>query len=165
MFRQDQRGTQTLSLDVNGFYLVLSDCDRVYKFHWGLYLAKALQYGVVYHIISDSNGKLILETGPVENPFTFSHIILAIKLADMDPALHEALADRLAEVPVAYSTRFRENITCRVWVKEALFLLDDQGYIKLIREVIALEREAIGAAIVQKIGGTRLILKSAAVQV
>ncbi|CAG8159259.1 unnamed protein product [Penicillium salamii] len=41
------------------------------------------------------------------------------------------MLDCVVRIPIVYPTRFHENITCRVWLKEALFLLDGEGFIKL----------------------------------
>lgn len=56
----------------------------------------------------------------------------------------------MAQIPIQYSARFREDITCRVWVKEALFALDDEGYIKLTKSVDAIDNEARSEAIKNK---------------
>lgn len=53
----------------------------------------------------------------------------------MDPILHGSLAERLADVPVT------EPVTCRLWLKRALFALDDEGYTGLTKEVDDIEME------------------------
>lgn len=56
-------------------------------------------------------------------------LLVALKIAVMDPCLHEPLAERLAAVPVT------QSVTCRLWLRQALFDLDNEGYIKLTRTV------------------------------
>ncbi|RAH47538.1 uncharacterized protein BO95DRAFT_461918 [Aspergillus brunneoviolaceus CBS 621.78] len=69
--------------------------------------------------------------------------------------------DRLAQVPIEYSTRFREAITCRVWLKEALFALDDEGYIKLMKDIGSIEDEAKGQAVRNRVARKVTVTKSA----
>lgn len=46
--------------------------------------------------------------------------------------LHQALSDRLALVPLCWGAmRVNRGFTCRSWVLEALFVLDDEGYVDL----------------------------------
>lgn len=92
-------------------------------------------------------------------------LLVALKIGVLNPILHEPLLDRLKEIPIAYSTRFHESITCRVWLKEALFALDDEGYTKLTRSVNDIEVEARNLAIQNKSQGKKTISRSAGSQV
>lgn len=87
-------------------------------------------------------------------------LLAAIKIGVVDLVLHQALHDRLQQIPIAYSTRFHESITCLVWLKEALFALDDEGYIKLTRSVDEIEAEAKILAIQNKSMGQRTVSRS-----
>jgi hypothetical protein len=89
---------------------------------------------------------------------------VALKIGVLNPTFHQSLLDRLKEIPIAYSTRFHESITCRVWLKEALFALDDEGYINLTGSVNDIEREATNLAIQNKIQGKKTISRSAGSQ-
>ena len=73
--------------------------------------------------------------------------------------LHDALAKRLTEIPVQPSSRYGP-ITCRVWVKEALEELDNEGYIKLQGKVNDIEQEAIDEAVGNKLRRKRTTIKS-----
>jgi hypothetical protein len=74
------------------------------------------------------------------------------------------LLDRLWQIPIAYSTQFHESITCRVWLKEALFALDDEGYIKLTESVDDIEAEAKNLAMRNKSRGTKTVARSSGSQ-
>lgn len=59
-------------------------------------------------------------------------LLLALKLGSLEPVLHQALSDRLALVPLCWGAmRMNRVFTCRSWVLEALFVLDDEGYVDL----------------------------------
>lgn len=87
-------------------------------------------------------------------------LLVATKVAAIDPVLRDALRSRLAEVPIEYSARFREDITCRVWLKEALFALDNEGYIKLIQSVDEIEQESKIVAMTNKHRHEKSVIKS-----
>lgn len=50
-------------------------------------------------------------------------LLVALRIAVMDPTLHSSLTERLAAVPVT------PPVTCRLWLKQAPFHLDNEGYI------------------------------------
>lgn len=64
-------------------------------------------------------------------------LLLALKIAVTDPSMHDALAVRLEAVPV------EPPVTCRLWLQKALYELDNEGYIKLTRQVGDTEGEAV----------------------
>lgn len=78
----------------------------------------------------------------------------------LDPAIHANLLERLYQIPIIDSVRFRERITCRVWVKEALFALDDEGYIILTRSVDENEVKARNLGLRKKSLGRRAVVGS-----
>ncbi|OOF94898.1 hypothetical protein ASPCADRAFT_208553 [Aspergillus carbonarius ITEM 5010] len=150
-----------LQFETNGLYLLLSDRGAESTFHWGLYLAKSPTFGDIFNIVNSPNPKVwTYEPKSNQHVNTSRRYILALKVGDLEPALHGPLGTRLSEVPIEYSTRFHEAITCRVWVKEALFALDDEGYIKLIEAVNGIETEARYAAMLNKANGKRTVAKS-----
>lgn len=83
-----------------------------------------------------------------------------LKIAVLDPILHQAFFHRLAQIPIVDSARYRERITCRVWLKEALYTLDDEGYISLTASVDDVESEARGLAMKNKSSGARKLVPS-----
>lgn len=90
-------------------------------------------------------------------------LLLALKIGALEPVLHKALAGRLALVPLTlFSTRFREQLSCRVWVKEALFALDDEGYVNLGQRVRNVEEEAKYLAMLSKSQCERKVMRSVA---
>jgi hypothetical protein len=150
-----------ISLETNGLYLLLSDIGAERQFHWGFYLAKDPQNGVIFHLINGphTGNKWQYQVKTNENVSNSLNLLVAMKIAVMDPVLHDPLAERLAGVPIQPSSRYGP-ITCRVWVKEALHVLDDYGYISLKAKVNDIEQEAIDEAVGNYLRDRRTVIKS-----
>lgn len=154
------------TFEVNGLYIFLSDRgDKNYTIHWGLYLHQSTTSRYIYHLINEPNStSWRFESRPSQNVMYSQRLPVALKIGVLNPTLHEPLLDRLKEIPITYSTRFHESITCRVWLKEALFALDEEGYTKLTRSVNDIEVEARNLAIQNKSQGKKTISRSAGSQ-
>ncbi|KAJ5359608.1 uncharacterized protein N7496_012021 [Penicillium cataractarum] len=150
------------NFEVNGLYILLTDRgENSFAFHWGFYLHQSGISGCIYHLINDDGpASWRFDSRLSENVMFSQRLLAAIKIGVIDLVLHQALPDRLQEIPIAYSTRFHESITCRVWLKEALFALDDEGYVKLTRSVDEIEAEAKILAIQNKSMGQRTVSRS-----
>lgn len=138
---------KSIDFDVNGLYIVLSNMDQAYLFHWGLFLAKTSKAGTNFHITNGltTRYKWKYESKPNRNLNESRTLLFASKIAVLDPALHEPLAEQLAAVPIASSPRYG-SISCRVWVKEALATLDDLGFIKLTEDLYIIETHLVDKA-------------------
>ncbi|KAL1873745.1 hypothetical protein Plec18167_006263 [Paecilomyces lecythidis] len=150
-----------INLDPNGLYILLSDIGAEFRFHWGLYLAKESAYGTIFHVINGphTGNKWEYQTKS-SNRIPYSlNLLLAIKIAVIDPVLHDALAERLAQVPVRDSGRYGP-VSCRVWLKEALEELDNEGYIALKAPVSQIEEDAINDAEDNRARRRRTVIKS-----
>jgi hypothetical protein len=154
------------TFEINGLYILLSDRgEKSYTFHWVLYLHQSTTSGYIYHLINDPDStSWRFDPQPSRNVMYSQELLVALKIGVLNPTLHQSLLDRLKEIPIAYSTRFHESITCRVWLKEALFELDDEGYINITGSVNDIEREATNLAIQNKIQGKKTISQSAGSQ-
>ncbi|KAK2762048.1 hypothetical protein FQN54_001054 [Arachnomyces sp. PD_36] len=151
----------SLNFDPNGLYIVLSDIGAIDRFHWGLYLATSEDIGVIFHLTNPPNSsEWIYETRTTSNMRQSVNLLVATKIAVIDPVLGGIMPDRLAQIPIQYSARFREDITCRVWLKEALFALDEEGFIKLTASVDDVENESKVAALTNKFQRTKGVIKS-----
>lgn len=154
--------TDRLSLDSNGFYILLFDVGDDCRFHWVLYHAQSPDSGIVSYLLQvQDTDAWVFETKTSADVGSSRNLIVAVKLAVIEPELADALSKRLAQIPIGYSARFREDVTCRVWVKEALFALDDEGYIKLIKSIDDIEMEANTTAMLNKYRKQRSVIKSA----
>lgn len=125
----------------------LSNMGEKMHFHWGLFLATDSRNGTVFHLVNhrDTNFEWKFATKPNRNMSSSVTLLLASKIAVMDPVLHQPLEDTLASVPIVSSLRYGP-ISCRSWVKEALETLDDSGFIKLTQNVDIIEETLVRRA-------------------
>jgi hypothetical protein len=139
--------------------------ENNYTFHWGLYLQKAPKLGCIYHLINDTGQTTWRFESRPSHDVIYSQILrVAVKIGVIEPGLQQAFLERLQQIPIAYSTRFHENIICRVWLKEALFALDDEGYIQLTQGLNDIEEETRNTAIRNMSGGRKTIVRSKGTQ-
>lgn len=128
-----------ISFEANGLYIFLTDIGAERQFHWGFYLAKGPKNGVIFHMINSvRTGDKWEYQAKSSNTVPYSKmLLLALNIAVIEPELHDALAQRLPAVSSDGA------ITCRVWLRNALQELDDEGFIKLIASVDKVEEEAV----------------------
>ncbi|KAJ5153682.1 uncharacterized protein N7500_009121 [Penicillium coprophilum] len=155
-----------MTFEVNGLYILLSDRgDNSYTFHWRFYLHQSPISGSIYHLLNDIDPTIWrFEHLPNQDVDYDPSLLGALKIGELDPTLHAAFLERLQQIPIVDSIRFRERVTCRVWLKEALFALDDEGYIILTRNVDDIEAEARNLALRNKSLGRRTVAKSSGSQ-
>lgn len=153
-----------LLFEPNALYILLLDRGDTYLFHWQLYLTTTALEGRTFHITNDAGPTTWqYESSTTKDMPQLRRLLLALKISALEPVLHKALTDRLTLVPLTlFSTRFREHLSCRVWVKEALFALDDEGYVNLGKSVRDIEEEAKYLAILYKSKCERKVVRSAA---
>lgn len=150
-----------INLDPNGFYILLTDIGYERQFHWGLYLATSSTSGVIFHLTNNptTGNKWAYQTKTSTNVPSSLNLLVALKVGVLDSDMHDAVGERLAQVPATNSSRYG-NITCRVWVKEALFALNDEGYLTLTRSVDYIEDEATMQAAQNKSRQIRTAIRS-----
>lgn len=142
---------ETLKFDAGGLYILVSDIGAERQFHWGLYLATTSSSGFIFHLINNesTNNTWGYQMKASTNVPSSISLLVAVKIAVLDSVLQDALPDRLAQVAIQDSSLYGK-ITCRIWVKQALHELDDEGYIKLTQSVNAVEEEALDIAMDNK---------------
>lgn len=92
---------------------------------------------------------------------TCGRVVVALQAGAIGPLLHAALAAILRLVPLTiYSVRYRESLCCRVWVQEALYALDDEGYLNIAKTAKEVEQEGRQLAILNKSRGTKSVVRS-----
>ncbi|KAF7588087.1 hypothetical protein BBP40_006186 [Aspergillus hancockii] len=134
--------TNGLYILLSDLYILLSDLGSDIQFHWAFYLVRSPGHGVMFHMINN------IETGNTWKyqsksitgiPNTLN-VLVAMKIAVIDPTLHAALAERLASVSDT------APVTCCLWLKRALQDLDDEGYIQLAGKVDDIEEDGLTEA-------------------
>ncbi|EEH22620.1 hypothetical protein PABG_04831 [Paracoccidioides brasiliensis Pb03] len=161
-------------LEPNSLYILLFRQGEAYQFHWGLFLttttsstpaaeetvespesaapaettATTSPPGTLFELINPNPSNSRHWTYSTSTLATFTHKnnpISALKISTIEPILHEPVHALLATIPVVtYSHRFGEDMSCRVWLKEALYALDQSGFIQLVWTVDEIEKEAKG---------------------
>ncbi|KAJ5123391.1 hypothetical protein N7448_009488 [Penicillium atrosanguineum] len=154
----------SLAFEANSLYILILDRGDTYLFLWSLYLTTTATEGIHFHIINDSGPTdWKYERTPTDKMPFLRRLLVALKIGAVESKMHGALSDRLALVPLTlFSTRFREKLSCRVWAKEALFALDDEGFLDLGKTVQGIEEEANYLAMMAKSKGDRKVVRSAA---
>ncbi|KAJ5948458.1 hypothetical protein N7454_001765 [Penicillium verhagenii] len=154
--------TTPLVFESNALYIAILDRGDTYLFHWELYLAKTATEGIVFHITNDTDQTAweYKQTSTSEMP-QLRRLLLALKIGSVEPVLHNALSNRLASITLSpFSSRFSEHLNCRVWVKEALFVMDDEGYVNLSKGPGEIEEEARYLAMLNKSKSERKAIRS-----
>lgn len=148
--------------DVNGLYILLSLMPEEDAYHWGFYLAvnnplpnnpmnDGRVLGISMHVTKTptndpaTNNKWRYEQKERSGTTRSKTVIVALKIAVLDPVLHQPLGDHLSRIPLQHSTIFHEASSCRVWLKDALYSLDQHGFIKLKTSVEEIEEEGFDA--------------------
>ncbi|KAF4772176.1 hypothetical protein N7455_009014 [Penicillium solitum] len=151
-----------LTFEINGLYILLPNRgDKSYTFHWRLYLHQNTTSGSIYHLLNDIDPTIWrFEHLPDQTVIYEESLLGALKIGVLDPTLHAHFLGRLRQILIADSVRFRERITCRVWLKEALFALDEEGYIMLTRRVDDIKAEARNLALRNKSLGRRTVVRN-----
>ncbi|CAG8930229.1 unnamed protein product [Penicillium salamii] len=123
--------------EINALYTLLTDRGKgAFAFHWRLYLHLSAQCGYIYHLINEDNSTgWRFDPQPSRNFMNSEGLLVALEIDVLSPGSYQLMLDCVGQVRIVYSTRFHENITCRAWLKEALFLLDEEGFINLTLSV------------------------------
>lgn len=166
------RGVDTiLKLDENGLYILLSEQTIQYHWHWALYLHRQSTEGLAFHITRETAADpWAYEGRSVKNVIFSIKITAALKIAIVPPDMHDAFSNRVAQMALEETERFKP-LTCRTWLLQAVYELDNEGYIAVKPgtrvEDIEAEAKEIGeanATAVQtgvKIGSREKVRKSA----
>ncbi|KAI5787316.1 hypothetical protein EDC01DRAFT_661397 [Geopyxis carbonaria] len=149
-----------LNFEPNSLYILLADRGADITFHWSFYLTVSSESGFFFHVLNSAlnPNEWAYQTHAMTSTNVPSTVLLAVKVAVVEPVLHDALSERLGTVPLTRSPRYGD-VTCRVWLKEALFVLDDEGYIKLTRDIELIENNAAFEAARNKVKRGRSVIK------
>lgn len=145
--------SQPLHFEKDGLYILLFDIGNKFWFDWQMYLTETPESGKIYRIINPDPTNLKVwsyETEPDLNMIDSSSLLVAVKLTPLAYELHEALDEQLASISLGRSSRFRENMSSRVWVKEVLYKLGSTEFIELSKTIERIELEARSEAMRNK---------------
>ncbi|EGX89805.1 hypothetical protein CCM_08058 [Cordyceps militaris CM01] len=127
-----------LHLDVNALYVVLSTQSAGNACHWVLYLHISPRRGWAFHITNLASPHWEYRCDEACDDMAASQtVVAAVKVAaDLVPEMHDALRARLGRdarpvVRLEDTPRFG-RLTCRTWLLQALYELDNEGYISVL---------------------------------
>ncbi|KAE8353588.1 hypothetical protein BDV28DRAFT_164866 [Aspergillus coremiiformis] len=129
------------TLTPSTLYILLQPRTFPSIFHWSFYITGTREPSTsgTMHDLTNSGGSQLWTYNSIPinllDPNPTSPAIAAIKVDVIDDMemLREAMEECLSNIPRTYSSLFREEMSCRVWVKEALWGLDQGGFIDLGR--------------------------------
>ncbi|KAH8690663.1 hypothetical protein BGW36DRAFT_58389 [Talaromyces proteolyticus] len=162
-------GSKLLSpvkFEPGGLYILLSDIGDTVQFHWGLYLATTAHAGHIFHLIHgpQTGYRWMYQAKKTrENAIPYSvNLLFGLKIDVIQDCLHVPLANRLAQIHESetLSSLPVEKINCQMWIREALYALDEEGYIKLGGNMDDLETDAWMAAAQNKLCKRRTVINS-----
>ncbi|KAH9897350.1 hypothetical protein F4778DRAFT_782938 [Xylariomycetidae sp. FL2044] len=112
----------------------LRTVNKELKFHWGLYNTTSAPRGFLIHATDANRGPLDLyqEIREVSNPRRSISLVVCLKIAD-SPGIDalEYCASQVRLMDPRFIPRGERQWTCRVWVKEILLVLHNNGYLRL----------------------------------
>ncbi|KAJ6139897.1 hypothetical protein N7471_006383 [Penicillium samsonianum] len=113
----------------------------------GLFIPTTTPLGDVWHATNQSGGWNVTPRSSNNVPFSMS-LVLAYKLASINPSAFEAGKSILDAVPYDYShsPNTGEPFSCRVWVKDALAELHKNPIFMLTREFSLIKSELVDRA-------------------
>ncbi|KAB8221280.1 hypothetical protein BDV33DRAFT_202520 [Aspergillus novoparasiticus] len=143
-------------------YILLQSRSTPSTFHWSLYTTNThgpLTRGTKHDLTDEKAPRRIwsYNSAPANLLELQSQLVIAavkVDVIDDVEMLRGALEECLGNVPrTAYSSLFREEMSCRVWVKEALWGLDQGGFIDLgdrgnVSGIQGVEMEVVRAGLV-----------------
>lgn len=159
-----------IAFEPGSLYILVSDIGDDLHFHWGLYLAKTASEGQIFHLIRGphTDDAWTYQTKPTTKdaiPHSVT-LLVGVRIGFIEEILQERLEERLAqfydeEVTNDSSTEENDNdMSCRLWVKAALYMLDQEGFITVTGTIEALEMEAWSEAIDNKPRDRRAVIQS-----
>lgn len=148
--------SEPLQFDIDGLYIILTDLGYETLYHWGLYLAQSPSHGLIFHMINGprTGGEWEYQSKTSNNVPYSKSLLVAVKIAVIEPSLQHALVDALAEVSVESPTN------CRVWIQRALHDLNQLGFVSFHERIQEIEEEASDLAFKNKTRKEQSVEKS-----
>ncbi len=152
-----------IKFERDGLYVVLSEQSQPGAWHWGLYLHTTKTGGWIFHIRNYRNDPTWFFEHKRSESIVFSfNIVVALRIAIITPEeMHGELQNFIGTtesgISMADPNQFGQ-LTCRTWVLQALYQLDQGGHISIIPgyTVRDIEQQALGVAIVNSGTGAPL---------
>lgn len=116
----------SLTLKQGDIYVVIFRMTNTKSIHWSLVLATTDRTGMMYHNTTAGGGGYHFEARLHPHLLNSTHFIGAVRISritSFERNLHQHFANTLAGMKI------RKDCRCRQWVKEAIYLLAEEGLI------------------------------------
>ncbi|EGX94378.1 hypothetical protein CCM_02649 [Cordyceps militaris CM01] len=128
--------TRRINFDIDSLYVILSEQSQPNSWHWGIYLHVDEAGGWIFHIRNSAHEPWYFEHKRSETIMTSKTIMVALRVAiirpkDMHGALQSFIGTTQSRIGMADPNQFG-RLTCRTWVMQALYQLDQSGYISIM---------------------------------
>ncbi|KAF7875103.1 hypothetical protein EAF04_002275 [Stromatinia cepivora] len=136
-----------LQLENNTVYMTLNSRGVPGTFHWGIFITSSAPDGVHYHATNRFGG-WVPEFRPTTKITQSLTLVIVYKIGIVSSQTRLKVDQVLEAVPADGSASLRtgEAFTCRIWTKDALVALHDNGNVTLPADIDTLERQAFAAA-------------------
>ncbi|KAG6037170.1 hypothetical protein E4U41_005304 [Claviceps citrina] len=131
----------TALLQTESIYIAMYSTAHLRKFHWGLVLIDSMKQARLFH--ANNRVHWLLEEKPVSPEQSLTLVVL-IRLDKVRSLSRTKKIMRSIPADGSPSRRTGEFFTCRIWVKDAIVALHDQGEIALPTDIDSLETLAVG---------------------
>ncbi|OAA55873.1 hypothetical protein SPI_08080 [Niveomyces insectorum RCEF 264] len=130
------------SLERKTIYISLNTRPIAGEYHWGLVLTDSHGNPVLHHASNGRGGQWAYEERQV-NPAQSLTLVALIRVAKVKSVSQAEEVIRSIPADGYPSQRTGEAFTCRIWVKDVLMALYEQGVISLPRDIDIIERTVI----------------------
>lgn len=113
-------------------------------FHWAIFVPTNTPSGYIWHAVNRTGG-WELEAKESKDVPTSLDLCLSLKFGTVNSSNWNLVQDTLNANPAdgQPSSNTNEQFTCRVWVKDALYALQNAGIIHLVKPIDVIETQAI----------------------
>lgn len=134
-------------------YMTLESRGAQPGFHWGIFIPTATPSGYVWHVTDREGSWKLEQIVSATVPFSIS-LVLAYKVGSISSSTWQMCYSTLQAVPVINqpSPNEPEVFSCRVWAKNAIQALYDNGVIILAEAVPSIENKLVNWANAHKPG-------------
>ncbi|KAL2885368.1 FAD binding domain family protein [Ceratocystis lukuohia] len=123
--------------------------------HWSLLISRSTSEGDLLEPTEADNKRWAFSStqksaAQMQTMATDGTLLLATKLADVEEMLHPSLCSRVGRVPITKTNSHGDSFSSRLWCKQVLGELENEGYIDL-----KLKPSEIDFEVVQQVNGNQ----------
>ncbi|EPE09068.1 hypothetical protein F503_06844 [Ophiostoma piceae UAMH 11346] len=148
------------SLEIKTLYITLDSRPEAGTYHWGLIITDANDEPVLHHA-SNTNGPWSYQRR-LDNPDESMTLVAIVRIAKVKSVSEAEQVIQSISASGYPSQRTSEAFTCRIWVKDVLVALEENGVIVLPNDIdnvegVAIEQGYLYASHSEQGGGATVI--------